>query len=354
MRSHINNPQSICLLRLSAIGDVCHAVASVQAIQARWPQAKITWIIGKIEYQLLKGLPEVEFIIFDKKAGLKAYLDLRHRLLNREFDILLHMQVALRASLATLFIRAKERWGFDRHRAKEGQWLFTNRRIQAQIGAHVAEGFLAFAQAIGVAKEHQLQWQMPIEPDDLRWQQAQLAQYGRYIVISPAASKVERNWLTERYAALAQHANKKGFTVVLCGGPTSVEQQLACEITTLCDFKILNLVGKTTLKQLLVVLQQAQLLIAPDTGPAHMAVTVATPVIGLYAHSNPKRTGPYLSLPHVVSVYDDLLMQQTGQSVQDNRWGKRLKGDDLMANIQLEDVIIAFDKILSDLKGGDA
>ena len=62
-------PNDICILRLSAIGDVCHAVSAVQAIQRHYPAANITWVIGKVEAALLEGLPGVEFVFFDKKVG---------------------------------------------------------------------------------------------------------------------------------------------------------------------------------------------------------------------------------------------------------------------------------------------
>ena len=169
MPSSINQPKSICILRLSAIGDVCHAVAAVQAIQNKHSEAKITWVIGKVEAILLHHLPNVEFIIFDKKAGLSGYQNLRQQLKGRKFDILLHMQVAFRASLVALCIRANEKWGFDRARAKEGQWLFTNRTIAPQEQPHVAEGFWGFAQAMGVPKNLTPTWQMPITDKDKEW-----------------------------------------------------------------------------------------------------------------------------------------------------------------------------------------
>ena len=348
MQTKNNNPQSICLLRLSAIGDVCHAVATVQAIQERWPDTKITWVIGKIEYQLLKGLNAVEFVVFDKKSGLKGFFALRSKLKNRRFDILLHMQVALRASLVSLCIRATERWGFDRKRAKEGQWLFCNHQISAQSEPHVAEGFFGFARAMGVKADKQLHWHMPIAEVDLQWQQQQLAQYGKYIVITPAASKAERNWLPERYAAFAKHAKQRGFTIVICGGPTEMEQKLALDITSYCDFEVINLVAKTSLKQLLAVLKEAQMVLAPDTGPAHMAVCVGTPVIGLYVHSNPRRTGPYGYQKYAVSRYEEVLQQQTQSSSKHNRWGKRVKGDNLMRLIDVATVLAVFDRMVVD------
>ena len=117
-------PNDICILRLSAIGDVCHAVSAVQAIQAYYPKASITWVIGKVEAALLDGLPGVKFVIFDKKQGKIAYQQLRKAFKNKQFDVLLHMQVALRANLAARCIPAKVKIGFDWHRAKEAHSLF--------------------------------------------------------------------------------------------------------------------------------------------------------------------------------------------------------------------------------------
>ena len=110
MLSH--EPKSICILRLSAIGDVCHAVSAVQAIQAHYPNAKITWVLGKIEAMLLADLPGVEFVIFDKKQGKAVYQTLKNTFKGRKFDVLLHMQVALRANIAAMYIPVKTQFYF--------------------------------------------------------------------------------------------------------------------------------------------------------------------------------------------------------------------------------------------------
>jgi len=347
MSSQITVPKSLCILRLSAIGDVCHAVAMVQQIQKQWPDLHITWVIGKVEAQLLSGLTGVEFVIFDKKAGLQGYKNLWRQLKGQKFDVLLHMQVALRASLASLCIPAKVKIGFDRSRAKEGQWLFTNKQISAQQSPHVLDGFLGFAEKLGL-KIEQPQWQMPINDQDHLWASEQLITDKPIAVIAPAASKAERNWLAERYAEIAVHLRERGFDVVICGGPTEMETKLAHKIIELADTKITNLVGKTTLKQLLAVLKLAHLVIAPDTGPAHMAVTVGTPVIGLYAHSNPHRTGPYNCQHYVVSCYKQVIEQQCGKSLVRLPWGIRAKGSDLMANIKVEQVKDKIRQVIAD------
>ena len=353
MLGQLSVPKNLCLLRLSAIGDVCHAVAMVQSIQRQWPDTQITWVIGKIEASLLQGLEGVEFVIFDKRAGLQGYKDLRQQLKARNFDILLHMQVALRASIASLCIPAKVKIGFDSQRAKEGQWVFTNSKIAAQSQPHVLDGFMGFAKALGLEISPPL-WNMPITDADHLWASETLnttqSAEQPIAVICPAASKAERNWHVEGYAQAAEHLYSKGFKVVICGGPTTMEKQLANDIIhcRASGNEILNLVGKTSLKQLLAVLKQAQLVIAPDTGPAHMAVTVGTPVIGLYAHSNPKRTGPYLYQQYVVSAYEKSIELQYKKYVSQLPWGTRAKGKDLMSKITIEQVKTMIDQVIDD------
>lgn len=342
-------PNDICILRLSAIGDVCHALSAVQAIQRHYPKAKISWVIGKVEAALLEGLPGVELVIFDKKQGISAYQKLRKTFKHKQFDVLLHMQVAFRANLVARCIPAKVKVGFDWHRAKEAHSLFINQSIEKQQQPHVLEGFMGFAQAIGVP-DAAPQWQLPISDANSAVAVQYLDGLGKTLAIAPAASGTERNWLPERYAEVARHAHNQGFSIVLTGGPTELEQCLADEIMQYIDFPVLNLVGKTSLKELLCVLEQASLVIAPDTGPAHMAVTVGTPVIGLYAHSNPARTGPYLYQDYVLEVYHQNLKQQYGKTADKLPWGRRVKGVKLMEQITSESVIAMFDRVVEEQK----
>lgn len=330
-----DNPK-ICIMRLSAIGDVCHAVSTVQAIQKHYPMAKVTWIIGKIEYQLLKNLPNINFIIFDKSKGLKAYRELKQSLKGQKFDILLQMQLAFRANLAGFFIPAKIKLGFSKARSKELHSLFTNRHIKNEKGFHVLDGFRDFARAIGVP-DSKPEWNIPYEQTTLDWAKQQLPQKN-YMVISPAASKAERDWLTERYAEIADYCLEHGLQVILTGSPAPREVELGQKIQAQVNGDLINLVGKTNLQELLLTLRNAQFVLAPDSGPAHMAVTQNTPVIGLYAHSNPKRTGPYLYQNLVADAYTIKAIETFQTSAEDLDWGLRLKGDELMSSITVDQV----------------
>lgn len=333
---------SICLVRLSAIGDVCHALAMVTRIRKMWPQTNITWVIGKIEYQLVKGLSGVRFVVCDKKSK-NARAQLKQDLGDEVFDALLVMQVALRANWLSSVVKAKRRIGFDWHRSKEGHSLFINERIKAIPQSHVLEGFMQFADVLGVPHAP-LEWDVPTNPSDEMWVQEKIAHLGRFIVVAPTASKAMRNWTPEGYAEVITKLHQRGVATVLCGGPGPLDQAMQQALHQLNAPIALDLVGQTTLKQMLIVLRQAQCVLAPDTGPAHMATTVKTPVVGLYAHSNPLRTGPYLSLNNVVSVYPEAIESEYNKHWHELSFGIRAKGEQWMAQISVADV----EKSLSD------
>lgn len=340
-------PSHLCVLRLSAIGDVCHAVSVVQAIQKHWPQTKITWITGKIEAQLIGDLPNINVIVFDKSQGLKGMKTVWRQLKGIKFDVLLHMQAALRSSVLSLGIQAKYKVGFSKNRTREGQWWFTNRHLPNTTAIHVLDNMAEFAKYIGVPFDKPT-WHIPLPAESVDYAKS-IIQARPCVVISAAASKDSRNWLVERYAAIADYASSQEFHVILCGSPSEREKQLAHKIELQCEQPVTNIVGETSLKQLTAVLREAVVVISPDSGPAHLATTQMTPVVGLHAHSDPRRTGPYNDLDNVVSVYQQHVEKQKGQPVESLAWGTRAKGDNLMAAITVEQVKQKLEKVLESL-----
>lgn len=342
-------PNSLCLLRLSAIGDCCHAVALVQAIQRQWPTTKITWIMGKVEAQLLGDLPGVTVLPFDKGAGLAGYRQIWQQLRHQRFDALLHLQSALRASLLSLGVRARYRLGFDQARASDGQWLFTNHKVPSPSSPHVLDGFMAFAAALGV-QDLTPRWHIPVSDADAAWAAQRLGE-APTLLLCPASSKAYKDWTVAGYAALAQHAVNRGLQVVLCGGPAPREQALAEAIQAACPVPLTNLVGQTRLKQLQALIAHARLVAGPDSGPLHMATAAGTPALGLYAHHNPARTGPYRNLDDLVSVYQPLIEAQTGRSLAQLPWRSRLKDEHAMSQLPVAEVLAAFDRLLTKSQG---
>ncbi len=84
---------------------------TVRALQRQWPNARITWIIGKGEHSLLAGLSGVEFVVYDQSPGLSGMRAIWRELADTRFDVLLHMQQALRASVLSLGLKANVRVG---------------------------------------------------------------------------------------------------------------------------------------------------------------------------------------------------------------------------------------------------
>ncbi|HEY7775371.1 MAG TPA: glycosyltransferase family 9 protein, partial [Kineobactrum sp.] len=294
-------------------------------------------IIGKLEHRLIGDLPGVEFIVFDKKAGLGGYRALRRQLRHRHFDALLHMQVALRANLAAALIRARIKVGYDRARSKDLHQFFINRRIAATSQQHVRDCLASFLEPLGLdpAPPH---WQIPLAEADHAFARSHLAADQRNLVISPCASHPLRNWPAHRYAALADHAVRRhNMKVLLVGSPAAAEQHMCAAITTAMKEPVLNLCGQDTLKQLTALLSHADLLVAPDTGPAHIASAVGTDVLGLYAASNPNRSGPYNSLQWCVNRYPEALQTFTGKNPDQVRWGAKAEFPGAMELIQVED-----------------
>ena len=342
-----NPPDSVCLLRLSAIGDVCHAVPVIRTLQKAWPDTKLTWVIGKTEHALVGDIPGVEFIIFDKQAGWRAVRDLRRRLHARRFDVLLHMQMSLRASLASLAIPADIRLGFDRERASDLQWLFTNARIPHIPRQHVMDSFLEFPRALGIA-EPSLDWDIPI-PANARRRAAELAPAGTYVVVSPGSSHAYRNWTPEGYAAVIDHLwSNHRLPVLLTGGPTQTEHELGAAIIHHCRYEPHNLIGRTDLKTLLALIDNARFLLSPDSGPVHMGTAVGTPVVSLFAATNPERARPYFSADWVVSRYPEAVHARYGKRADTIPWATRIRDAGTMARIPASVVIETIDRLLAE------
>jgi len=338
-----SQPHRICILRLSALGDATHTLPVVRALQDHWPETTITWIIGKLERRLLAGVDGVEFIVFDKRAGWAEVRRLRAALRGRRFDVLLHMQVAARANLLSRLVAAPVRLGWDRERSRDFHHWFSNCRVAAVPFQHQVQGFLEFPRALGIDVSTP-RWDLPIDRPAREWADQHLAGAQPVLLISPCSSHALRNWRAEYYARVADHAAERlGMRVVLSGGPSDLEQRTAKAIETTMRSACLNLVGKDTLEQSKALLQRADLVLTPDAGPAHIASALGTPVLGLYAATWARRSGPYNSLDLCVDRYEEAARKFRGKQATELRWGHRIEEPGVMDLIQPQDVIERLD-----------
>lgn len=342
-------PRSICLLRLSALGDVTHAVPLVRTLQRHWPDTSLTWIIGHPEHRLLEGLDGVEFIVYDKRTGVGGLRALWRKLARRRFDALLHMQLALRANVLAAGIRADRRIGYDQARSKEGHSLVIRERIPVG-GYHVLDVLGSFAEPLGL-RQDRVEWRLPIPAEAHAWAAEQLPDTDMpTLIVSPCASRPLRNWAAERYAAVADHAVAHGWRVVLCGGRSKLERSTANAIIESMHGPAIDLVGKDTLKQFTALLARADALLAPDSGPVHIANAVGTPVLGLYACTDSRRSGPYSDLRWTVDHYEEAARKFFQRPAASLRWGQRIEIPGVMELIPVEEVVSRFDALRAHLE----
>ena len=352
--SRAEPPETLCLLRLSALGDITHVLPTLRTLQKHWPETKITWIIGRSEYQLVKAIDNINFIVFDKAAGISAYPQLnkqiKQQLKGDVFDVLLHMQLSIRASVASLFIPAGIKLGFDKARAKDMQSLFCNQQISPEsTRQHVLDSFLEFPRHFDL--QPVLNWQLPVIPSASDAMSRRLKTDKKLFIINPCAvakSKNWRNWTADGYAAVADYVTSQyDMQVVLTGGNSALERDTAEDILSLCKTsEPLNMIASTSIDELVAILHLADIVLAPDTGPVHIASALGTDTIGLYASTNPERAGPYNHQQFVVNKYPQALLKYNGKSVEQAAWGERIKTAECMALITASDVIEQIDNII--------
>jgi heptosyltransferase I len=300
----------ICIVMMSAIGDAVHVLPVVTALKRHRPACHITWILAPGPATLVRGHPDVdEILLFDKSRGASALLDIRRELARRPFDLVLALQVYLKAGLVTALTRAPVKLGFDHARARDLNWLVTTDRIPPHAPQHVQDQYLEFLDHLGVPHEP-LEWRLgpwPHERDVLAWRDARLAEIGgRYaaLVIGTSFPR-ERDWVPERWAAVADALRERyDLRPVLVGGPSPTEAATAAAIVRLARHAPVVALG-SGLRRLVALLERASLVISLDTGPMHIAVALGRPVISLVSYNNPKRTGPYRFRDLLVDAYGD-------------------------------------------------
>jgi heptosyltransferase I len=279
---------------------------------------------------------------------LKEQWRLRRVLRGRRFDLLLDMQLSFRASLVSRLIDAPIKLGFDRQRARELQWWFTNARIAPARSEHVLDSFMGFVRACGIDPGAP-RWDLSLPPDTLEYARGIITDDRPTLVVSPCSSHTARNWSAERYAAVIDHAaTVHNMRVVLVGGRSSIESQMAAAIIAAARTAIVNQVGKDTLPKLLGLLSQSTVLLSPDSGPAHMATMVGLPVIGLYAATNPERAGPYYSRQWCVDKYDAAAQKFLGRPAAQIPWTTKIERSGVMDLISIGDATAKLDALMAE------
>ncbi|HEU0196199.1 MAG TPA: glycosyltransferase family 9 protein [Nevskiaceae bacterium] len=307
-------PHRILVVRLSAIGDVVMASGVIPVLRRAYPQAYIAWLAESGPAQLLQANPRLDEVIIwprgewqrvRREQGLRAWMRqvraFRKLLRERHFDLVLDAQGLLKSGVWAWSTHAKERIGLG---SREGsQWLMT--RVLSRDCSderRISSEYYGLMQQLGL-DPGAFALDLAVTADDTAAVARLLAGRGvttPYAVIAPFTTRAQKHWFEECWTDLAPRLRARfGFDVVMLGG--SDDRGAAARIEAQAGGSIVNLVGATTLRQSVAVIQKTALLIGVDTGLTHMGTATQRPTVALFGS-----TRPYLdpAVPTTRIIYD--------------------------------------------------
>lgn len=361
----MRNIKSLCVLRLSALGDVCNIAPSIWELRDKFPNARIVWILGKNEAPILNSLDlkNIEVVIYDKSTGFAGMLKIWRNLRKTKFDVFCIMQNALRANILSLGIRAKIKLGFDWARSKDGHYFFANRHIEKSGDKKIIEAYFDFLKYLGI-KNPKWHWRLKLKRLDRK-------KFNfidkKYYLLNPCSSSPKRDLSPKIYAELIFEIWQKYKIKCLISGVGS-EYVKSFADSILTELGVLensrckkatgayeNLVGKTNIDELWSLVEKSEFVISPDSAILHFASAVQVPPIGLYANKNPDYTGSIFGDAYFVNKYEEACEKFLKRSAHTGvyrfvenprkspykkvRFGKSIKSADAMKLIKTQDIL---------------
>ncbi|HEX2190132.1 MAG TPA: glycosyltransferase family 9 protein [Longimicrobiaceae bacterium] len=298
------------VVMVSTVGNAVHVLPVLNSIRAHRPGARVTWVMQPAAAALVRGHPAVdEVVLFQRGRGARGLLEVRRELAGRRFDVVLNLQAYLKAGLVAASARAPVRLGYDRARARDLTWLFSTHRIPPRPRAHVQDEYLEFVEALGVPPLRE--WGLgPTAEERARYAGLLPPSDRPTVALVLGTSRPEKEWPAERYARLVDRLEGDlGARTVLVGGRSTREEVAAATVRRLAARAPLDL-REWDLRRLVYLLDRADVLVSPDTGPLHVGVALGTPTVSLMGFTNPKRYGPYRR-------FHDLLLDAYGDPGED-------------------------------------
>ncbi len=287
----------LLLVKLSALGDVIHALPTLEALRAAFPGAEITWLVEAAYAPLLAGHPALDRVWAAPRLrlgrqghgrDLTACLHLAARLRREAFHLVIDLQGLLKSAIWTALARSPRKIGY--HRTREWSWLpLTERLAPYDPEAHAVRRYLNVAHYLGAPHspprfrlEH-----LAVAPGKLS---SELAGWD-LVILHPGARWATKLWPAAAWAALAEGLTARGLRVALTG--SAADRSLTAAIAAGARRPLLNLAGVTSLGELAWLFQRARLAVTVDTGPMHLAAALGTRVVALFGPTAPWRTGPF-------------------------------------------------------------
>jgi lipopolysaccharide heptosyltransferase I len=293
-------------VKLSAFGDVIHALPTLEALRLTFPQAHITWLVEEAFAPLLAGHPALDEVWAIPRLRLQnqsrhreapALAARARRLRSQPFDIVIDLQGLLKSAFWVALARSPRKIGY--HGTREGSHLVLTEKLPPyDPDAHAVLRYLNVARHLGA----------PEAPPRFRLEHF-LANSGEvlsemvsrpYVVLHPGARWPTKLWPAASWARLAEWLAGKDLAVVLTGSPD--DAPLAEAFVTQCPIPVINLAGRTAMGELGRVLEGATFAVTTDTGPMHLAAALGTRVVALFGPTAPWRTGPFGESHEVVRL----------------------------------------------------
>jgi heptosyltransferase I len=297
-RLHRLSATRIALIKPSALGDIVHALPVLSALRARFPAARITWVVNRAYAPLLAGHADLnEVLPFERHAvrsgwwGAAAHaLHFAEELRRRRFDLAIDLQGLLRTGLMTAATRARFRIGLGD--AREGARFFYTDCVSTAGVAHAVGRYWRIAEALGAGGGPK-RFAVPLAADARAWAAHALAPFPRpWLVVGVGARWLTKRWPADHFAELVRRTQTRhGGTAIFVGAGD--EATLAQQVIDQTPGPHLDLTGRTALPQLAAVLATADVVLANDTGPLHLAAALGRPVVAPYTCTSVARHGPY-------------------------------------------------------------
>jgi lipopolysaccharide heptosyltransferase I len=288
----------VAIIKPSALGDIVHSLPVLTALRARFPQASIAWVVNRAFEPLLAGHPDLtETLAFDRGAlkgvrAIRTAISFATELRRRRFDLVIDMQGLLRSGIMALMTGAPRRVGFAT--AREGsRHAYTHKlRCPPRDGAHAVDRMWRVAEAFGVGHLPKV-FRVPLRPAEVEAASRELAALPRPLAaVAVGAKWVTKRWPRTHFAELLRRAqNAFGGSAVLVG--TGEDAAASREVIAALRGPALDLTGRTSLPRLAAVLSLADVMLATDTGPLHLAAALGRPCVAPYLCTKVALHGPY-------------------------------------------------------------
>ena len=329
--------KNILVVKLSAIGDVIHALPVSYAIKETFPDAKLTWVVEPPALELLKMNPCVDrIILFQKKefktftGFAKKFFPFKHELQEEQYDAVLDLQGLFKSAAIAFFANSNIKLGICNMREMSGR--VSRPVIGKHSRGHIVDRYLDTARAIG-CKVKEVVFPLEIPEAEAAKAQEIMERAGArpenpYVVFAVGANWPNKRWPVDSFALLNDWIYDMKVVPIMTGsGP--VDEQRAQEIEAMIEVPPINLVGKTNWPQLAHIIKNSRLVVGGDTGAVHLAAALGTRTVMLMGPTDANRNGPYGQTENAIEV--DRLCKGC--------WKRACpKGDDCLSKITVNQV----------------